>query len=275
MLNDPASQHDSQHSDSRASGDGAMRFVSGSLDERLVLALEACRPGSHDLEDPAMAPLASKLASDPGVADLHDRLQCLDARITMAFHDLPVAGDLAGRVVACLALDRPRPRWARRGLLIGGALSAVAAGWLMAVWLAPHSPKPFSEQYVLDEGIRLFDATLPESPAWSKDGPTTSEYPLSDALVEAVAVRWQPVQGFSGSQGLVYELSESRESRAVLFVVRCGVEGAASAPGWQPFTTAGFSASAWQENGLLYVLVVRGDPSAYRRFLRLPSGPIA
>jgi len=31
----------------------------------------------------------------------------------------------------------------------------------------------------------------------------------------------------------------------------------------------------WQENGLMYVLVVQGDWRAYQFFLDLPQGPVA
>ena len=79
-----------------------------------------------------------------------------------------------------------------------------------------------------------------------------------------------------GHRGVVYDLPGPAGTNAVLYVVDAGaLEGFGEAPALNPFTTAGCCASAWQEGGLLYVLVVQGDPATYRAYLNLPHGPVA
>jgi hypothetical protein len=53
------------------------------------------------------------------------------------------------------------------------------------------------------------------------------------------------------------------------------LEGFRTSPAPHPFTTAGCCASAWQENGLLYTLVVKGEPASYEAYLNLAVEPVA
>ena len=72
-------------------------------DERLLEALEACRPGSADLSDPALAHLAAEIAVDPALERLYERLQQIDARVAAAFQEVPVPAGLAERISERLA----------------------------------------------------------------------------------------------------------------------------------------------------------------------------
>jgi hypothetical protein len=245
-----------------------------SRNRRIQNALEACRADVRNADDAEFAFLASEMAANPNLTDRYERLQRLDARIALALQDVPVADDLADRVLARLAAEKPRPRVSRRWLLAGSGLLALAAGLLVAVWLGFHGGKPLSEQYVLDEAIRFFENSPAESQHWLSDMPP-AEYPFSATIVQTRELRWQAITGFLGRRGVVYDLSAPSAGRATLFVVVCAAEGLGSAPMLQPFTTAGCSASAWREDGLLYILVVQGDPAVYQGHLRLPSGPIA
>lgn len=237
-----------------------------------MMALEACRPGSQDIDDPSFAFLASRIAADAGLAERYECLQQHDASIAAAFHDVPVPEDLADRLVVRLAAEKPRPRISRRRLLAGVGLSAVAAGLLAAVWLGEPNGPAFSEQYVLDEAIRSFDPSRAALTRPLADAP--DRYPVSNAVLQAGRT-WGALRSFLGGDGVAYDLSGTGQSRAILYVVATSVDGLRSSPALQPFTTAGCSASAWQENGLLYVLVVQGGPAEYQRYIRLPSGPIA
>ena len=81
---------------------------------------------------------------------------------------------------------------------------------------------------------------------------------------------------FEGRRGVVYDLPGPAGTSAALYVIDAeAAEGFDEAPALRPFTTAGCCASSWQEGGLLYVLVVQGDPATYRAYLNLPRVPVA
>ena len=140
-------------------------------------------------------------------------------------------------------------------------------------WAAP-SGEPLSEQFVLDEAIRSFDMGV------DKPGTLLAEKPAPAAILSALRCcrsaepgggRWTE---FLGRRGVVYDLPGPAGTDAALYVVETeAVEGFGAAPAWQPFTTAGCCASAWQEGGLLYVLVVQGDAATYRAYLEPPARP--
>ena len=71
-------------------------------DPRIREAMEACRPGSDDLEDPALVFLAEQLAADPKLGHVFERLQRLDGTVAEAFGDVPVPDGLADRITARL-----------------------------------------------------------------------------------------------------------------------------------------------------------------------------
>ena len=245
-------------------------------DERIAEALEACRPGSKDLAEPELALLALRLETDPELADVFERLQCMDSRLTLAFHDVPIPEGLEDRLLARLAAEKEKPRTiSRRRLLAAGGLAAIAAGLLVAVWLGGSRGEEVTEQYVLDEAIRWSEAPLGEHGLLIAEKLPPAGYPFSTVVAAMRGVRWRWVDDFLGRSGVAYDLPCPGDARATLYVLSDPVEGLDIQPSLRPFTTGGCSASAWCENGLLYVLVVQGDPATYQRCLRLPSGPIA
>ena len=78
-------------------------------DPRILEALEACRPGSEDIRDPVMEPLARQLGVFPELAALYERLQQTDRAIAEVFREVPVPAGLAARVLTQMAAA-PR-RW--------------------------------------------------------------------------------------------------------------------------------------------------------------------
>ena len=81
----------------------------------------------------------------------------VDACLTKAFRDVAAPEGLAERLLAGLAVERPRPR-SRRWLLLAGGLAAAAATILLTVWLGGQGSTSISQQTALDEAIQLFDA---------------------------------------------------------------------------------------------------------------------
>jgi len=149
---------------------------------------------------------------------------------------------------------------------------------LLALWVGAGSGNTLSEAFVLDEAMRSFDMRADQVGHSLAERPAPIDYPFSFAVLPVRGVRWRPVAGggFLGHNGIVYDLPGPAATRAVLYVVDAGTSAGFSAvPARHPFTTGGYCASAWRENGLLYVLVVQGAPATYRAFLNLPHGPVA
>ena len=271
-------------------------------DERILHAIEACRPGSDDVADPALGPLEDKLAANPELADLYDRLQLLDAKLGATFRDVPVPEGLEQRLLDRLAAARaqqaasapaaetafppdivvsPRPKRISRRLAVvaGGSLSA-AAVVLVAAWIGGvFRAEPYDGQAVLNEAIERFNERFNEESPVSMDGvPGTllaGKALPTNWIRQVPGMRWRPIKGFLGCDGVAYDYMVRGKVQATLYVVDRQVTGLPSRPSFQPgFSTAGCSASAWIEKGLVYVLVVRGDASTYRRFIAR-RGPLA
>jgi hypothetical protein len=224
---------------------------------------------------------------------------CVDEKLAAALHEVPVPEGLADRLLQRLAAEPawqdteltaagepsvvPRssllaPRWAGRWLVAGTGLLAIAAGLFFAVWLGLARNDTLSEAFVLDEAIRSFETQAGQWGQSMARQPAPAGYPFSLAVLPVRGVRWRPLVGGGlwGHRGVVYDLPAPAGGKAMLYVVDAGTSAGFSAlPARHPFTTGGCCASAWQENGLLYVLVVQGDPATYRAFLNLPHGPVA
>ncbi len=246
------------------------------LDERVLLALEVCRPGSDDANDPALDFLADELASNPKLRELYERLQQIDATLTTCFRDVPVPEGLPQRLLARLVESTPavRPRSTvsrRRWILAAGSLVGAAAVWFAALWLG--QPASYSEQDVLNEASRLFAAEAQQPP---DPGNLLEELdpPLAFGPSRFVAkglrgVRWRRMGGFLGRRGVAYDMDQGG-TRAVLYVVKHqGISGLrADLPPSKPrYITPECATSAWREGKRMYVLVVRGNARAYRSFL--------
>jgi hypothetical protein len=95
----------------------------------LIEALEACRPGSNDIDSPEFSPLAAELAASPRLDELYERLQRVDAAVAGAFADVPMPEGLAERILArVLAGDK-----AKVPATVEGEKSAIARAVEQAV----------------------------------------------------------------------------------------------------------------------------------------------
>jgi hypothetical protein len=228
----------------------------------------------------------------------------VDACLTKTFRDVAVPEGLAERLLAGVAVGRAdipvcregrgvlgrqeclphrhesRSRRSRRWLVLGGGLVTAAATVLLAVWLGGPNAPCVSEESARDEAIRLFDTAVgqPGNLLVGGNGPTA--YPYSSYVQSLGGTKWRNVNNFLGQySGVVYDLPGPAGARAALYVVACddaGGLGQQPASAQSVITTAGSRccASAWQEGGLLYVLVVEGGQSTYERYLNLPSSPV-
>lgn len=78
-------------------------------DPRILEAIEACRPGSDDLSDPALSWLATRLEADPELRADYEKLQLADANLAEVFRNVTVPEGLIERIVARLEAE-PRAR---------------------------------------------------------------------------------------------------------------------------------------------------------------------
>jgi hypothetical protein len=224
-----------------------------------------------------------------------------DTSLAAAFQDVPVPEGLMGRILARLEADRnvksdnptlietpsfsspaeapclapSKRKISRRWLFVGGGILAAAAALLMAVWLGGHKEESITGQMAIDEAIRAFEAAPEGAGSLLAEKAAPVSFPLSQLVAQVRGTRWRQVEDFLGRKVVVYDLPGPGGARATLYVVAREIEGLRTSPSLHPFTTAGCCASAWQEDGLLYVLVVQGDPSTYGGFLNLPRSPLA
>jgi len=264
-------------------------------DPRILEALEACRPGSDDLSDPAMELLAARMAGSPELDGLYERLQRLDKVLADAYQDVPVPEGLADRILARLresprdlpagvnlaerpSIDLPQPasraheggfRRLRRSWVVGAGMAvAIAAVLLIAALVGIHPQQQPGWEEVCNAAIERFNQDL--LAGGGKLAPAAQpDYPLSGFLsTQDLQVRWRPIRDFFQYEGVAYDLIGPGGVTATLYVVdddgKISVEGA---PPTDPYNSGDRSSAAWRENGLLYVLVVAGQVKDYRRFI--------
>ncbi len=247
-------------------------------DERLLEAIEACRPGSDDVADPALAYLAEKLQDDPRLQELYERVQQTDATIAAAFCDVHVPEGLDRRILDRLeAANAEMPvaepaavvkRRSRRWFLGAGVGATVAAAGAIAVMVFWPQSQPLTPSQVRQRAIEEFnndwaDARWPEGRKIG-DGAPLEDFPLSRYVVGPS--QWRHVE-FLGSRGVAYDMAIGART-ASLYVVWCKVTGLPTAPPRAPHPgTAGCVTATWSRGGLLYVLVVRGGERDYESFV--------
>ena len=76
------------------------------MNPELHKMIDACRPGSEDVHDADMQPLAEAIASDEEVGRAYHATQRADATIARAFRAVSPPEGLAARLLEPLGLDR-------------------------------------------------------------------------------------------------------------------------------------------------------------------------
>ncbi len=276
------------------------------LDEQTWEALESCSMGVCDVADPAMARLSAEIAANPQLQKVFDRIEHLDGKIAAAFQDVSLPPGLIQRLLANVSNARieipasdqsnPKPhqstnmdnpfiaasspvqgkrKISRRRLLLAGGLLSAAVALLIALWLNFHNAESYTEQTVIDEAFSFFEADIALGRTLLTEKSPPKAYSFSRAIISSNDICWREIRNFLGRSGIAYDLPERNGRRATLYVIKQNIEGLGNEPLYRPFTTGGFSASAWQEGGLLFVLVIQGEPNSYQHYLNLPRGPVA
>ncbi len=277
-------------------------------DPRLWEAIEACRPRSQDLSDPAMQRVAEAMAASRELGEAYARLQRVDEVVAEAFADVDVPQGLAERILASLeqaqsassvavalltaapVIDAAVPaaiptaqrpyasRWRLRWAIAASAAAAAVLLAAVGLVLQSGSAAGVSSEEFLGAAIAQFN-TDRGAVCQYRAAPMPSSYPISSALPwHPQQMPWREVAELAGSRGVAYDFVGPDGLAATLYVLdrQRDLDLAPSppeAPGW---STAGSSAAAWEEGGLVYVLVVAGGEEEYRR-LMFPSGsgPVA
>ena len=263
------------------------------IDERLLEAMECCRPASDDLGDPAMSGLSAELGRNHKLEVLFARMQKVDAVLAGAIQDVPVPAGLADRLLArlsvpatesaavasgeCCAAAPPtkitRRRVQRWALVVSAAAAAillVAVGWFQ------RSRVEYSPSSVLEAAVDFFNRDGHDGGSLLSAVASPWGYPASRCVRLPPETRWRKVASLLKSGGVAYELAGANGPRATLYVVRQSVPGLPDQPPLRPvYGTARCSSAAWQEGQLLYVLVVIGETADYQRFVNVSIGPVA
>jgi hypothetical protein len=256
------------------------------MDERRVWtaeqleALETFRSRNDAAGDPALASMAETLAKDP---ELAQRLDCVlkwDARLTEAMRDVPVPPALAEQIIQSLDDMSPRPmpapdaahinRRSRRGAWITVAAGIGVAAVLIAVTVFGRVPSMSPERLrsiacdrsMANQGIRP-----PGSLVTSRSFP--DRFPYSPELFFFPQTRWRRITDFDRAEAVAYDIPLGPGQNATLYVVRCRSGSLPRAVPSTPQTRTPYLAiSAWQGDGVVYVVVVEGDDPAYRAILK-------
>lgn len=272
------------------------------IDPRTLEGIEACRPGSDDLQSAELAEIARRVQEDPQARAAYAGLQKWDAAVASTMEQVPVPAGLAARITARLSastagtgLDdvllaaqsqtadasatvEPSGRHAapadsaqaRRKWLIGAAAVATTAAIAISVaqYLNTSSDTPLET---------MADAWLTQlQPKWQSMAQAPKEFAVPGTItVEAVG--WQNIGQFAGMHGAAYKLVHPTAGAAKLFVVRLSNKtGLPATPPAKPqFTTGGRSIGYWQSGKLVYVLVVDGNEHNYRAFVNPAQMPLA
>jgi len=226
-------------------------------DERIIEAIEACRPGSDDVSDPALAFLAAELAAHPELDELYERCQQLDARLAAAFGDVPVPQGLAQRILAGMEAARARtaaapedlpaaeapdeaspdeqpaaepapatPRRQRRGSRRWFAGVVVAAGVAASIVVGVMNFQPPNEMTrgdALASAIDFFDREerAEPGPVLTADNEPQG-YPFSREVNRFPQTHVRRISGFLGCDGVAYDMTNNRLGvEATLYVVKC------------------------------------------------------
>ena len=150
-----------------------------------------------------------------------------------------------------------------------GLAAAASIAGIVAAWNFAGSPR--SRRSNIKAQLLQYNDEPLASARWSAACPKATR---SAAHVHRLPrTTWRPVYGFlnrSDLNGVAYDLI-LRGTTATLYVVPARVSHLPAAPPERlGIVSGGRAVASWQENGLLYVLVVHGNEQAYQSFIKRP-----
>ena len=255
-------------------------------DRRLQQAIDACRPGSPDVQSPDLDFLAVAVRTDPELRRRYERSQQFDAAVSRRFHDVPVPDDLAERVLAAVDASAPAPSAAESGprlrprggwmrgirprtrTVVAGGMAAAAAIVVLLV-----TPRFLGREPVLSD--RLPAEVLAWGDAVTKQGwngnllaAELRERPL-DRAVRVMPRRWCQIATDYDAGTIVYDLTTPGGAAAFVFCMRSKVRNSTlgDTPWNSSSATGGLTLGVWRRGDMVYVLMVQGGQRRYREFI--------
>ena len=279
---------------------------------RIKEQIDACRAGSDDLHLPELAQLAERVESDPQVRHLYEQTQQHDGAIAGTMRQVPVPEGLAERLLAKLAAQRGEadtglsdplgdvdlhaappadadgaglaaparvpPALVSRRFWLGTTVTTAAVAILVAMGLWLTGEEPLSADAVVEKVRDMIGKDL-RHVRWQANpetAPSNYPFPLS---INQDPRRWGWLDASHlAAQAVVYDLAADRDAPAVMLLVfrpRSVGQDLPLAPHIDPqSSTGGWSIGTWQEDDLVYVLIVKGPRVKYQRLIK-PPPPLA
>ncbi len=251
--------------------------------ELLRQRMDACRIGSDDLSLPEMAALAAALRTDAALRGEWEGRQRSERLIAGAMHELPVPAGLADRILAAAAACQVRPlaepteqaiacaadagadvelqpatrqkrlsrrQWSRIG---GVALLLVAAVIGGRFVFAP--PTKVSKDQLLASAQEWFKTALNPS---GEPGTGKPPVPFPQSSLSLQPRSWRKMPTPEERMLVAFDLTTMQMGgRVFLFAAKTNKEYAVdSVPYTRLSATGGLQIGAWQDEGVLYVVVV-------------------
>ncbi len=270
------------------------------MDRRTILeAIDACRPGTDDLNAEHLAGAKEQIEHDPRLSELRRRAEKLDETIQAAFHDVPLPEGLqlillerlesagendtdgetavvpAGEQADIVPAVKVRKDRSRRSWLIGGAMGIVgAAATVLAAIIIPwtNAGEELSSELLAEQSLRSYGDEFDPSQQmtlFAKQWPPTS-HPISGKVWRSRKTCWRSVL-FLKCSGVVYDLGRQGGASAMLFVIDPPSGSLAMLPTAPPrvldYQTGGRGCAVWTERGKLCLLVIDGNTDDYQLFV--------
>ncbi len=271
---------------------------------KLIAGIEACRPGSADLELSDLSFVAQAINNDEEAERLYAQVQQSDTALAKAFREVTAPEGLQERLLAGLAAEetpaaespqgnvcvehpseraeeavvpaapakRATTKWTSRQAV---GFGAAAACILVAVTLAVNyfgQEEPLSADEV---AAIVADLHAQDAEDWKDDlSAAPVARPVTKQLKRSLnPTQWRMTTVLGDQQAVAYRYSSPRRARATLYVFNANTKITAlpSAPPMVPQLKSGTTVGAWTASGLVYVLVVDGTKEQYQGFLRSTS----
>ena len=268
-------------------------------DREITEAIDACRPGADDASLPEVSGLADILRDNERVRQLYERTQRSDAAIGHAFRSPPVPEGISVRLLEAVrkqAAELPQDpssfideaihektspneggavsiapkRSVRWRYVVGGGVSLVAAIALVCFLFGGLGNGDVLLVEELPGEVEQWVNEAAPSTGWSEDlAEAAHPYPRH-AAINAFPHRWRVARTRYDSQASLYDVTPGRPKRfAYVFCIRTRTTSAlpSSPPRVPDSETGGVAIGAWQRDGMVYVLVVKGGRKRYQDFI--------
>jgi hypothetical protein len=242
--------------------------------------IDSCRPGSEDVHDAVMQPLAEAIARDEEVGRAYQATQRADATIAKAFRTVSPPEGLAARLLDNVEAATEQeveakpepispPSRDRRRLLVWGPIIGIALAACVTafVFYAPSAAElDVSSDEARNATVAQWVAEAKEVDGWH-DASTLPAGFTGPQQVSAGLSGWKLVDG---GQTVCYPLVTGKNQLALLFVTKRSTTGLPTAP-MLPVATAyqgTFLTTAWAAKGHVYVLAVSVSEGSARELFR-------